>query len=112
MKFLIIISTFIISSLSFADTHGHHKGHKHPEQKVTSMKVKKSEALIKVQGMVCAFCAQGVKKNFGTKPEVKSVDVDLDKMEVLVKFHPGKTLSEQDMKKIITGAGFKFVGVN
>ena len=36
--------------------------------------------------------------------------VDLDKMEVHLRFKKGQKLSRAKMKEIITGAGFDFVG--
>ena len=45
--------------------------------------------------MVCAFCAQGIKKNFNGRNEVKETKVDLDKMEVEVIFKKGKSLTQK-----------------
>ena len=93
---------------------GHdHKGHAHKmeDKKAEFKKITKEKVVIKVQGMVCAFCAQGIKKNFNAKKEVKETKVDLDKMEVTVVFNKGKNLSKEAMQKVVTDAGFKFVGV-
>ncbi|MBC87003.1 MAG: hypothetical protein CL677_07465 [Bdellovibrionaceae bacterium] len=87
-----------------------HKGHDHKDSKATSKKVAKDKLLIKVNGMVCAFCAQGIEKNFNAREEVKSTKVNLDKMEVLVTFVEGKELSESVVKSIVSGAGFQYVG--
>ena len=72
---------------------------------------KDSSMVIKVKGMVCAFCAQGIKKNFNKKKEIKSTDVDLDKMQVTVHFEKGQTLSEKDIEKLVTDAGYKYKGI-
>ena len=61
--------------------------------------------------MLCAFCAQGIKKNFNKKSEVESTKVDLDKMEVEIKLKEGKSLSEDAIKEVVTSAGFSFEGV-
>lgn len=69
--------------------------------------------VIKVKGMVCAFCAQGVEKNFNKLDVVKSTKVDLDKMEVTLNLKDkGKgKLSEKKIKEVVTDAGFSYVGV-
>jgi mercuric ion binding protein len=87
------------------------KDHNHLKQKLTLEKVDSDKLLIKVQGMVCAFCAQGIKKKFNARDEVKKTEVDLDTMEVEVTIKKGKVLSEMVIKEIITNAGFKFVGL-
>ena len=96
-------------------SHKHnHEGHKHDKDHKMSAGLKQktpTSALIKVEGMVCAFCAQGITKNFNKKEEVESTNVNLDKMEVTIKFKKGKSLSEDSIKKVITGAGFQFKGM-
>ena len=102
-----------------------HKYEKNPKIPVgsgaKSKKVKSSDpsllksvgkkAVVEVQGMVCSFCAQGIERNFKKQKQVQSVSVDMDKMKVSLLFQPGASLSEAEIKKIIEGAGFKFVDV-
>ena len=64
---------------------------------------------VKVEGMVCAFCAQGIKKKFGKRAEVVKTRVNLDDMEVTLTFKKGKSLDEKTVKEIIESSGFKFV---
>lgn len=66
---------------------------------------------IKVNGMVCAFCAQGIEKSFGKREEVKKVKVDLDTMQIFVDLHQGKKLQTDVAKEIITNSGFTFVSI-
>jgi copper chaperone CopZ len=66
-------------------------------------------AKITVNGMVCAFCAQGIEKTLTNMPETKSVYVNLEKKLVAVEPKDGKKL---DMKKIsagITDTGYDVV---
>ena len=66
-----------------------------------------STQVIKVKGMVCSFCAQGIEKNFNAKKDiVKNTQVDLDTMSVTLTFHKGKSLPFSEIKKIIEGGGF------
>ena len=66
----------------------------------------KDSIVVKVQGMVCDFCAQGVEKGFKENKEVKKVKVDLDKMEVELEFHEGKSLSDSVIEEKINSSGF------
>ena len=72
----------------------------------------RTKSTVKVKGMVCAFCAQGVKKGLSKRPEVSRVSVDLDQMLVHIEYEDGKTLPEQTVKTIIESSGFAYVGLN
>lgn len=61
---------------------------------------------VTVKGMVCSFCAQGLKKTFGKKDEVKGIEVDLDKKIVKVETKEGKSLTDEDLTAMIHDAGF------
>ncbi len=71
----------------------------------------RGKVTIKVNGMVCSFCAQGIKKNFAQYKSVKSTKVNLDKMQVTINLKPGATLSEKEIAKVIVDAGFSYKGV-
>ena len=49
-----------------------------------------------VNGMVCAFCAQGIEKSLSKMPATQAVHVDLKKKIVLIEAKAGQTL---DAKK-------------
>jgi copper chaperone CopZ len=66
---------------------------------------------VKIAGMVCAFCAQGISKNFKARPEVKSVDVNLDNKIVTLALNEGKTLPDDPINQIIKDAGYKVVEI-
>lgn len=61
----------------------------------------------KINGMVCAFCAQGIEKKFKSEESVKDVKVDLDSKLVTIEVKEGAKLSEDKLRKIIVGAGYK-----
>jgi mercuric ion binding protein len=65
-----------------------------------------------VNGMVCAFCATGIEKTFKGQPEVKTVNVDLEKKLVTVETKPGQTIDDTKIKKLITNAGYAVVAIN
>lgn len=64
----------------------------------------------KVNGMVCAFCAQGVEKSFNKMDEVHSTKVNLDKMEITVVTTTSKGLTKDTIENVIKEAGFSFQG--
>ena len=61
---------------------------------------------ITVKGMVCSFCAQGIKKTFGKIADVKQVDVDLEKKLVTLDLKEGSTLSDEQIENTIEDAGY------
>jgi len=62
-----------------------------------------------VNGMVCAFCAQGIEKNLLKMPETKAVFVDLKKKIVAVEAKDGKTLDGKKISAEIKDAGYDVV---
>ena len=66
---------------------------------------------VTVKGMVCSFCAQGLKKTFGKKEEVKRIEVDLDNKLVKVETKDGASLSDEEITSTIHDAGFDVVQI-
>lgn len=64
------------------------------------------EITIKVKGMVCSLCAQGIEKKFKAMEEVKDIKVDLGEKVVTVSTKGEKTIPDEKVKKIITEAGY------
>ncbi len=64
------------------------------------------DIVVKVDGMVCDFCAQSLKKVFSKQDSVENIGVDLDKGEVIVDLKEGKTLSDEEIEKVITFSGY------
>lgn len=68
--------------------------------------------VVTVKGMVCSFCAQGIKKTFAKVEGVKSIDVDLDKKIVKIFLEPRKDLSDEVVRTLITDAGYDVHTIN
>lgn len=68
-------------------------------------------AKVQVNGMVCAFCAQGIQKKFNEHPAVEKCSVDLDKKIVEVKVKKDKKITDAEIEKIIKAAGYAAVKV-
>jgi copper chaperone CopZ len=64
------------------------------------------EVTITVKGMVCSFCAQGIKKTFGKNEKVTAVNVDLEKKLVKVETRDGESISDEELRKTINDAGY------
>ena len=64
-----------------------------------------------VNGMVCAFCAQGIEKRLSKMPGTKAVLVDLKRRFVVVEPNEGVTLDEKLITAEIKDAGYDVVGV-
>jgi copper chaperone CopZ len=89
MKNIVIaLSVFLMAASAFAET-----------------------AKVQVNGMVCAFCAQGIKKKFTENPNVESCEVDLDKKIVEIKMKKDKKVSDEEIKKTIKDAGYAVMRV-
>jgi copper chaperone CopZ len=64
-----------------------------------------------VNGMVCAFCAQGIEKRLSALPQTQAVYVNLDKRVVAVQAKEGQQLDDAVLKHEITEAGYDVVKV-
>jgi copper chaperone CopZ len=64
---------------------------------------------ITVNGMVCAFCAQGIESALSAMPETKAVYVDLAGKVVAVESKDGMKLNPVKIKKEIEDAGYDTV---
>lgn len=66
---------------------------------------------VKVKGMVCSFCAQGIKKKFSALDAVKKTEVNLDDKWVKLEVADDKTLSDDQIKTSIKDAGYEVVTI-
>ena len=66
---------------------------------------------IKVNGMVCDFCAQAVWKVFEEYNAVEKIDINLDTGVVSVALKDGQTLTDEELNKAIQYAGYDLVGI-
>lgn len=66
---------------------------------------------VKVNGLVCDFCAQALEKTFGKRDEVESIDVDLDNGVVHIAYKQGQSLPDEEVTKLITDSGYAVDGI-
>ena len=62
-----------------------------------------------VNGMVCAFCAQGIEKRLTKMPATQAVFVDLKGKVVAVEAKEGQTLDAKAIAAEITDSGYDVV---
>jgi copper chaperone CopZ len=59
-----------------------------------------------VNGLVCAFCAQGIEKKLKKFPATTEVVVNLEQRLVVVALKDGKDISDEDLRKALQDAGY------
>jgi periplasmic mercuric ion binding protein len=64
-----------------------------------------------VNGMVCAFCAQGIDKKMRALPQTKDVYVNLKQRIVAVELKEGQTLADEKVKEVIKNAGYEVTAI-
>ncbi|WP_409480082.1 heavy-metal-associated domain-containing protein [Pseudobdellovibrio sp. HCB154] len=84
----LFIATLFLSSLAFA-------------------KPLTGEVHVKVKGMVCAFCAQGLTKTFKKMPEVEKVNVSLEEKFVHLVLKKDASLEDTKIIEAIKEAGYE-----
>lgn len=104
----IILLAFLIGSVGLAKT----KKPEAPSQTPPVVEATKSapqELKVGVKGMVCAFCAQGIEKNFLKQAEISKVEVSLENKYVNLKFKEGQSLTKEKITEILKEAGYEAV---
>lgn len=66
---------------------------------------------VKVNGLVCDFCARALEKVFGAREEVEEIGVDLDNGLVHVTLKPGQTMEDEALTKLITDSGYNVTAI-
>lgn len=59
-----------------------------------------------VNGLVCAFCAQGIEKKLKKFPATAQVVVNLEHRLVAVSLKDGRDIPDADLRKALTDAGY------
>jgi len=61
---------------------------------------------MKVNGLVCAFCAQGIEKTLKEYPATADVVVSLENRLVAVATKDGQDIPDAELRKALTEAGY------
>ena len=60
-----------------------------------------------VNGMVCDFCVQGIKKQFKGEESISKIDVDLDNKLVTLHLNHEKDMKDEVIKEKLKDAGYE-----
>ena len=66
---------------------------------------------LKVNGMVCSFCAQGVKRKLSTLPGVQSITVDMQSHTISLVTAEGFKGGESSIRKAVQDAGYAMTSI-
>src|SRR5580658_1307886 len=61
---------------------------------------------MKVNGLVCAFCAQGIEKQLRKFPATADVVVSLEQKLVAVALKDGQDIPDAELRRALTNAGY------
>ena len=61
---------------------------------------------VKVSGMVCSMCAQGIQKKFSENSALKGLHVDMDNKLVHLETKDGKNITDKEITQLIKEAGY------
>jgi copper chaperone CopZ len=64
------------------------------------------EVKVNINGLNCSLCENGLESKFKTIKNTQKVSVDLNKLEVLLTSVPETTIDENEIKKVVSEAGF------
>ena len=64
-----------------------------------------------VNGLVCAFCAQGIEKKLRKFPATADVVVSLEQRLVAVALKDGQDIPDAELRKALTNAGYTVTAI-
>jgi copper chaperone CopZ len=66
---------------------------------------------VKVNGLVCDFCARSIEAMMKKRADVAGVHVDLDKGEVHLRMKANSSLDDPELKKLMIDSGYSVTGI-
>jgi len=66
---------------------------------------------MKVYGLVCGFCAQGIEKTLRKNPATEDVVVSLEDKLVAIATRPGQDIPDTELTRALTEAGYDVKGI-
>lgn len=114
MKYIAMI---MAATLSVNANAAHPTGHTHVGEKMEAPAPVAADARagtavnIKVNGLVCDFCAQAINKVFRKQEAVADLDVNLSSKYIKVWFKEGLRLSDEVLTQMVMDAGYNVVSI-
>lgn len=115
-----LITTFTFLTLLFsASAHAEHPNHNHDHEagNTAIIQADPDEVVcedvinVKVNGLVCDFCARALEKVFSKRDEVAGIKVDLDNGLVKVAMKSGQTIDDDTLTQLITDSGYNVTAI-
>ena len=75
------------------------------------MMVRAATIEMHVNGLVCAFCAQGIEKKLRKFPATADVVVSLEQHLVAVALKDGEDIPDTELRKALTNAGYTVTAI-
>ena len=75
-------------------------------------KIKTEILNISVKGLVCDFCARSIEKLFKKENSVEEIDVNLEKMLIMIRLKNGETLNNEKVIRLINDSGYDVQEIN
>jgi copper chaperone CopZ len=79
---------------------------------LTSVAANAATIEMKVYGLVCGFCAQGIEKTLRKNPATQDVVVSLEHKLVAIATRDGADISDEELIKALTDAGYDVKGIS
>jgi copper chaperone CopZ len=117
-SFVAVCRSIIIMLLLTTPALANHQGHSHLDitgkeagQTLPKIKDANHTITVKINGLVCDFCARALEKVFGKREEVSGIDVNLDTKIVTIGFKKDADIDDATITKLITDAGYNVVEI-
>ena len=117
-----IIGTVLMTLFFAFQSHAQHGEHEHnhegqvAETPAASNDMKKvaceDTINIKVNGLVCDFCARSLEKVFLKRGDVGGIKVDLAKGSIVVAMKPGLTIDDATLTKLVADSGYNVSAIH
>lgn len=65
-----------------------------------------ADITVKAKGLVCSFCAQGIKKAFQSDPAIEHISFDSEYTTIFIYLKPGQVISDDTIKQKVTDSGY------
>lgn len=92
--------------------HSAHAGMEMPAEADADPAASAQTVTAKVNGLVCDFCAQAVRKVFKKQEAVESVKVDLDNGKIVLGLKAGADMDDETIGKLIRKSGYSLVSID
>ncbi|MEM7617674.1 MAG: hypothetical protein AAF195_04775 [Pseudomonadota bacterium] len=99
-----VVVTLLLANNSYARYSQH--GQYNQMSNYNNMQSNGEIVYVKVNGLVCDFCARSLEQVFDKHAAVSNINVDLNDKIVQINFNQGRMLNDQIIVSLVTDAGY------